>query len=755
MGKPSNRRRVLLAVLLLGAIAVGTSESSFADDDVQFKLDPAIIEGWFTDVDTDSAKYHEYRDLSSGLTIPTLHLTGQDPEGDRVFSFLAHNVRRRDARYSMDYEVAGRYSVSVDYNRIPHLFQNNATFLWTETSPGVYEIADPVQEALQDTLEDQFANDPSAINYTFLKGLLDPYLEAAGKVDVGLQRDRTRARIDLGKLETFSWSLEVTRENRNGTRPYGASLGFSNINELPEPIDYDTSGAELAGEWNGRKAGLRFGLRYSEFDNELESVIWDNPWRSTDSTDDSAYTSPGSGSVNGSSRGRAALAPDNRAATLFTTGSARIGEKAWVSGGVTYSTMSQDQALLPYTINSSINASSGAPFDATDPSNLPARSADGEVRTLNVTTDVGTKLWDGGELVFRYRFNDYDNRSPRITFPGYVRFDGVWEEIARITVPYAYTRQSAGLEIGADIGPSQHLALGTTRESWDRQFREIDGSDENALKLSYDNRALGPVTLRASLQHGDRSTDAYHTDAQELSFVHPEGINNQPGLRKFDEAERTFDALDVSAQIDATDALSLFFGVGNREDDYDESEMGLVSDEIVRYNAEIAFHPNESFGVFAFLERDDRESLQRARQSGGSLSTNPQDDWQVTLDEVTDTWGLGLQGSFAERWSTQLSASWSRSDGAADFFSPPGGTPDVASDFDNYEDVELFMASASLTLAINDHARASIGYRFEDYSIDSFILDGLTTYLPGTILLDGDAGDYRGQLLFANVAFTF
>ena len=48
-----------------------------------------------------------------------------------------------------------------------------------------------------------------------------------------------------------------------------------------------------------------------------DALVWDNPFRAADSTDSSAYTSPGSGSVNGSSRGRITLAPDNDASTFF------------------------------------------------------------------------------------------------------------------------------------------------------------------------------------------------------------------------------------------------------------------------------------------------------------------------------------------------------------------------------------------------------------------------------------------------------
>ena len=74
------------------------------------------------------------------------------------------------------------------------------------------------------------------------------------------------------------------------------AFGFGNVVELPEPIDYSTDGATLSGELNGKKGGLTFGYRYSAFKNDVGEMIFDNPFRITDSTDPSAYTAPGTGS---------------------------------------------------------------------------------------------------------------------------------------------------------------------------------------------------------------------------------------------------------------------------------------------------------------------------------------------------------------------------------------------------------------------------------------------------------------------------
>jgi MtrB/PioB family decaheme-associated outer membrane protein len=756
-----NLSALAAGLLLLAGLAPGAAQETQPAQEqspaqaFSFRVDRLVIGAIDTDVDTESSKFQEYRDLSSGFVLD-FHLTGEG-SGDRTFDLQADKVRRDDARYTLNYGVPGRYNVLFDYNKIPHRFGNDGHMLFTRTSAGVYQIADPVQAALQSALTNQFNTNRAGINFPFLNGLLAPYLATAQRVDPGLERDRTLARVDLGKMGRLAWGLEYTHENRNGIRPYGASFGFSNATELPEPIDYDTNGAELAGEWSGAKGGLRFGYRYSDFKNNVGTVYWDNPFRLTSATDPSAYTAPGSGSIGGSAVGFADLAPDNRANLLFMAGRSRLG--SWfANGSASYNQMKQDDPLLPYTLNSAIAGIgfNGAPFDPTNPANLPARSADRKVDVTNLSTQLGTTFGEHWGLTFHYRYYDYDNRSKQIEFPGYVRFHAVWEPIARVTVPYAYTRQNAGAEIGWDLSHDSRLALLYDRESWDRDFREVESTDEDVWKLSFDTHPFERLTLHSSYELGDRSIGPYHTEAQEVTFVEPEGINNQLGLRKFDQAARQYDAFNVLAQVFATEAWNLTFGATSRKEDYDKSLFGLQKDDVLQYNAEVSYAPGENLSFFLFGQRADRDVRQKARQSSSDVpSTSPLDDWQAKLNEVTDTWGLGLNSRFGPRWTLDLSSTWSKSDGEADLFSPPGGTPNVAFGFDNYEDIELFTALGRLGYRINPNAAAGLSYRWEDYTLDSFISQGLRNYLPGALLLNPNFGSYTGRVLGVDLSLTF
>jgi MtrB/PioB family decaheme-associated outer membrane protein len=762
MRKPRNSPR-LATTVALALLLAGAAGAASAADGFRFWVDALVIENLVTEVDTESAKVEEYRDLNSGLSMSKLKLYGASADGQRTLALRLYDVDREDARYQLDYGLAGSWDFSLDYNKIPHRFGNAGRMLFTRTGPGRYEIADPVQGALQAAVT---AN-RSALNFAFLSNLLAPYLATETEVDIGLRRDRTYARLDLAKSRAVAWSLEYANENREGTRPYGATFGFNNITELPEPIDYQTTDATLAGEWGGKRGGLKFGYRYSRFENEVSTLIWDNPFRLTSSTDSGAYQAPSSSSVNGSSIGFADLAPENEASTLFLNGRAKLGGAWWASGGLSYITMTQDDPLLPYTLNSSIVGIDfdHSTFNPTDVANLPVRNADTEVDVLTLNGDLGARFAEDWSFIVRYRYYDYDNQSSRIELPGYVRFHGVWEDIPRVTVPYAYTKQDLGAELGWDVTPTTNLALSYNLQTWDREFREVESSDDDVLKLTFDTRPGPKWSLRASYEIGDRSIDHYDVEAAEASFLDPAGANNQPGLRKYDEAAREYDAYSVQAQFYPAEAWSFFFGVSGRDEDYDESEQGLLTDEILQYNFEMGYAPGADTNFYLFGHLADREVFQAARQSGATPSLRPIDTWTVAFDEVTDTWGVGLNQKIGEKLTLDLSGSRSNSDGDADFTAFPGGLPlgttrPAATDFGNYEDVELTALRLKLDYTLSERAAVGLFYVYEDYTIDSFLLQGLLQganrfYLPGALLLDANNGDYQADLYGVKLKVSF
>ena len=747
----TNKSLTRLSVLAAGTLLWAGASPLAAQ--FSFKVDPVVLEYINNSIDNNSAKFQEYRDLRDGFRIPWMHLQGESKDGEKELDLQVVNGARQDARYTLTFGEPGKYGVLLDFNKIQHRFGNDGRMLWTKTGPGTLEIADATQVAIQSSIT---ANRP-ILNFNFLNGLLAPYLANATTLNLGLERNRFLGRVDLGKLGPWNLGIEYTHESRQGNRAFGGSFGFSNATEIPEPIDYDTTGAEFSGEWSGKAGGVRLGYRYSKFENNINTLTWDNPFRATDATDPNAYTAPGTGSVGGAVHGIADLAPSNKSSLFFADGRTKLG--SWVlDGNVVRNTLKQDDTLQPYTLNTAIKgiAENGILFDPTNPANLPVRSANQTVDTTAGTAHLGTHFAPGWDLSFRYRYYDYNDKSDRVEFPGYVRFHAVWEPIGRITVPNKYTVQNAGAELGWDVLATTHLALSVNRESWDRSLREVKTTDENIYKLSVDTRPTRRWSIRGSYEYGDRSISAYNTNASEDSFTEVGGVStNIPDLRKFDEAARTYHSYKLLAQWLATDSWNLSFGVNGRKDSYDKSVHGLTSDDIVSYNAELGYSPSDSVNFFVFAQRSDRTNKQADRQSGATPSTSPLDDWFAGLKEVTDTAGLGFNTKLAKSFTFGIEGNWSKTDGKADLFSPPGGTPDVAIGFGNYDDIELKSLLARLDYQLNPHATVGVSYRWEDYTIDTFLLQGLASYLPGELLLNANNGNYTAKVYGVHFSLFF
>ncbi len=94
-----------IACLLL----IGTSSGpALADDEEGFRYWVEPIDLWILeqDLDTNSSKFEEYRDLSSGLWAG-LKLYGESADGDRNLALRLRGIGRDDARYTLDYRLEG------------------------------------------------------------------------------------------------------------------------------------------------------------------------------------------------------------------------------------------------------------------------------------------------------------------------------------------------------------------------------------------------------------------------------------------------------------------------------------------------------------------------------------------------------------------------------------------------------------------------------------------------------------------------
>jgi len=703
----------------------------------------ATVQG--LDVDTVSSKFLEYRDVPTGVAVPSVRAFG---EKDRFrYDLLAEGVRQADEHYR---GLLGHdsFRLGLDFRRIPHRFGNEGRTLLAPTSEGVLEMSDTLQGAFQGALEKQFAANPNGINFTFLSGLVSPSLADGNVVDLELERQRSRVDLELLPGRDFSLHVNYFHERRTGDRAAaGTSFGFGNVVETPEPVHYLTQDVSAVGSLERKWGSARAGLGYNRFDDRLQSETCDNPFRAVDSIGSSS--SPNSSSIGGPTQGRMALPPDNEAFRGFGGATVRLPGHTRLMADLSLARWRQNDTFIPYSTNTAITS----PLNASNPATLPTSSLDGRIGVFSQSYTLTSRPRLPLQFTARYRDYDVNNDTPRISFPGYVQFDETWQTTGRISVPYGYHSRRFDAT-GAYDFDRLNVELGYHYNGFDRTFRETGKTTENTVSVAANLRLAEWSSLRGTYEHGSRGFDHYDfAHSEEASFVSPGTPTQQPLLRRYDQAARDLDRVTALVQGSPGDkfSFSAFYRLNN--EDYDlESGLGLSSAHYSALGADVDYTPSARWSLFGYYSHENGEGFLLGRQSGSTPSVNSADDWSSRITDKTDTVGAGANIQLVpDRWTLNLSGRYQNTDGFNDLFSPPGGSPDVAFPISDFDDTRLVTLTGELRYAVSHGWRLSLGTWWEDYRIRDSQTQNTGNYAPSSFLLNANDGDYKAIVAYVGV----
>ena len=701
------------------------------------------------DVDTISSKFTEYRDVPNGLAVPFFALRGH--RGDLRYMAAGRGVRQDDQQFALRLDHR-QWALDADFNQIPHRFGNDGRTLLEQTAPGVLQMSDTLQRSHQTVLESTVPR--SQINFAFLNNLVAPSLAAANHVDLALERERTRIALQGTPGGPLSFNVRYLRERRTGDRSAaGTSFGFSNVVETPEPVHYLTQDFAANGQFEGSWGSVSAGLNYNSFANRITTLTFDKPFRITDSTDPSAYTAPGGGSVGGPAFGRVALPPDNEALTGSALAHVRLPYRTRVSASVSLGNWRQNETpFIPYTTNTAITS----PLNASDPGTLPAQTLDGKIGVTTLMAFVSSRPADRLSLSARFRRYDLDNETPRHRFPGSVRFDGVWEDIPRISVPYGYTTNRLDGSAGYDFGRVTVEAF-ARHIGFERTFRETEETTENGVGAALRFRVADWAVFRGSVERASRDFDHYDPEeAEHASFQDPGPAVNLPELRRYDQAKRDFDRLNTQLVLTPGGSFGVTLAWSTTTDDYTESEFGLTEATYRVLSADVDYTPSARWSLYGFYSRERNVNHQRGRQSGATPSRNPLDDWISDVTDTVDSVGGGVNVALVpDKWSWNSFGRFQKVDGFNDLFSPPGGSPDVAFPIERYDDTRILTVSSEVAYRASAHWSLGLGAWFEDYDVDDAATSGLVNYVPGSFFLAANDGNYRAVTGWLKLTYRF
>ncbi|HYM26143.1 MAG TPA: MtrB/PioB family outer membrane beta-barrel protein, partial [Vicinamibacterales bacterium] len=462
----------------------------------------------------------------------------------------------------------------------------------SQTSPGVLTIPSAIQTSVQ--------------NATQKTSALNTALIGASAFD--LQTKRSVADFKMLYNVTPELDFNVTAKNtqRDGSQPMTLGFGFSGVpDELAAPLDTRTTEFGTSLQYGNNQAFAKFGYDGSFFRNNIGSLTWSNPFRVTDS----ATLGPASG--------RIAYYPNTNQNTVsLSAGLNQLPGRSHVTGFISYGMLSNNDPLIPFTINSAI------PSPA-----LPRSTADvnAHVTAMNFTftSRPVTPLWFSA----RYRQYEYDNRTAPFTVVNSVSYDySAAPGVNQTTELLSFTRHT--FDADASYSPVTFFGVraGYTREIVDRLDRWIDTTTEDLGRVSADLTGMKYVTLRGIYEYSQRRGAVNVTDIL--------AAGEQTTLGQYDIANRNRNRATGIVVVTPLSALSFNASAGRIKDEYPNSYFGLRNSDNNVYSVGFDGVPIEdkvTFGVTYGYEKN--TSLQASRYaphvtSGPNPNFNdPNSDW--------------------------------------------------------------------------------------------------------------------------------
>jgi hypothetical protein len=647
-----------------------------------------------TSTDGDEARYERYRDLRNGAS--TLFTMSRNTDRYRS-SVTFSNAGYRDQFYGVEY-YNSKVTVNGSYNGMPLNYLYDAPLIWSSDGRGRFTL-DPalragVQGPTNNAADGIYVGVPcapglgptscSATTSAQAKANRSIYNNFLNPDDMSVLRGITSASVKYLSSPAFSMGAEFQSTGRSGDMPWALGFAFNDVNVFNVPIDTRNNELKLNTEWVNDKGMLRFDYWGSFFDNPLQTVTWDNPIRSTDfnnglTPEAGPYDPSGYSNGNGPAFGQAAFWPSNILNSGGVTGMLKVLPRTTVNGNVQLTLMRQNESLLPWSLNTSINNDVVLDhFEALR--TLPRASAEASVNSLNAQFTLNSRPAPYLTVTARYRYNDHDNNTHHFDGREYVRFDAVPEELADDPLTphvegwseyFQINRKNFDASGTFGLRDAGSLKLGYANEKYEREGRGFSETSENIFRLAYDANLFQRANVRLTYDTGRRRGEGFTISGVDYE-TGPAGT--QPGLRYYDEADRDRTRASVVVSVNPIDTASVYVQYSNTSDEYTGDEsipagrefFGLLSQDIEGIVGGVDFIPNETVAFGLSYGRDEFSALQKSRNANPPPDptwTDPNRNWTLDNNEVVNTFIayvdlLGLAGEKADvRFSYEMNDS--------------------------------------------------------------------------------------------------
>lgn len=744
-------------------------------------------------------KFEENREVPKAFFIRKFDVHWATGDSPWVLNLKGLELGEQDERYSAEARMIGTFRTKVLWDEIPKYYSDGRT-LHLSAGAGLLVVNPEVRARLQ-------AIPDAAVT----PGQLGPALglqvrkeiQNSAAVILRLRSDQFLLMQSYHPNKNWEFFIRAQHLRLHGTRPKGTgtfqregsgplgdgvweSMGV----ELPEPVDYGTANLTVGFQYSRPKWRVGFEYNLSRFRDSVTSLTWENPFRVTDSLG----VPPAFGiGRNRFVRAQLALPPANDYQSFTVHASVDLPHMTQLRGELTWGRGTQNQAFLPYTLNSAMitpNLPAGVPGLAGLAT--PQPSLNGVVHTLNQDYALASKPWKNMTFLVQFRSDKRDNQSPNIRFPAFPSFGDSGERIAvdlyglpLENLPSSYTRKNATATWQWDPNKKLSMELGYNWEIWTRTFRDVPRTNEHSFNGELDYKLMRGVALKSDYLYSRRIAGTYLT--QPLNFnpviqgntlggweatlatVFIRGIPlefNQ--LRRFDEANRTRNDGGISLEITRSEKLNYSASYRYLRDDYDKRFYGLHYDVRSTLDAQVSYFPRDSMYFYANYSR---EQDQNGYRDLGHLINGATQDIRACCAQfpIANTWDrssrihldmfqVGLNSaSEGEKTvfdvSYVLASSRDRTRTVNPFTILPISLRTAGAV--NYPDVinRQQEFNISITHKLRPYLDIGFSYLYEPYKLDDFYTNNLQQYTEKQ-LADGNLPVPTARQLFLDARFT-
>jgi MtrB/PioB family decaheme-associated outer membrane protein len=593
----------------------------------------------------------------------------------------------------------------------------------------------PFQGNHNQYLPDNWVSGQTTSDFTTLDGSLRDF-------DRVLDRDKLFLGVDAKLNDNWRIESNLAYEQKEGHGDAGAGIYINGASAdavlLRSPVDYGTTEFDLGLSYDDERLHLNGQLAYSNFDNDDQLLTWQNPYNSYGP--DVAYPN-GTGGLG--------LAPDNEQTSGRLTGHYILSPKARLQFDGSYALATQDQSYPDYTVNPALVV--------TVP--VPENDFDGEVATStgNVRLLLNPMPKLNTEVFYKVRDRDYDiDRNGYL----YVRGDGSDQPDSPETVyntDHDLNSQTAGFEAGYRLPLHSKLGFEYAYEEIERRNAAVEKTEEDRYTLKYRIQPWSNFSARTHLQYADRAADTYEWAQNYYALLDTQLINatpdtqryiTHPELMKYYMANRERWETGADLSYLPTERWNLNLNLLWRDDDYDQSNLGLTESEWYRAHFSVSYVASDTLSGSVYTGYDSYEGDQSSRAFRGGQEKNafaiypplpqasdPQQDWDINATDTSITLGANLQWQFAPDLELNLDYNYVDTQGEQNFTTQPGSSV-VASDLPDVN-TKLHHVQVSGIWQLQDNLSLQLDYQFYSYKTDDWAWDGVQADTIAKVLTFG------------------